>query len=147
MKKRTVQSTVKCSSVLITLLINCMRWNLSRQKLSIENQSLWVFFILQYAKLRVLELYYNFFRKFCDSDKYEELEMDTDSLYLALSEESLEDVIVPEKRAEWDQLRSINCTDEFTANATDNFSPELAVTTTRNMIRESRVYLKKNLDV
>ena len=39
------------------------------------------FFILQYAKLRMLELYYNFFKKFCDIDKYEELEMDTDSLY------------------------------------------------------------------
>ena len=54
-----------------------------------------VFFILQYAKLRILELYYNFFKKFCDTDKYEELEMDTDSLYLALSEENLEDVILP----------------------------------------------------
>ena len=64
------------------------------------------FFILQFAKLRMLELYYNFFKKFCDTDKYEELEMDTDFLYLALSEENLEDVIVPEKRAEWDQLRS-----------------------------------------
>ena len=36
------------------------------------------FFILQYAKLRMLELYYNFFKKFCDTDKYEEFEMDTD---------------------------------------------------------------------
>ena len=54
------------------------------------------FFILQYAKQRMLELYYNFFKKFCDTDKYEELEMDTDSLYSALSEESLEDVILPE---------------------------------------------------
>ena len=59
------------------------------------------FFILQHAKLRMLELYYNFFKKFCDTDKYEELEMDIDSLYLALSEENLEDVILPEKRAEW----------------------------------------------
>ena len=81
------------------------------------------FFILPYAKLRMLELYYNFFKKFCDTDKYEELEMDTDSLYLALSEENLEDVIVPEKRAEWDQLRSKDCNDNFTANATDNFFP------------------------
>ena len=71
----------------------------------------------------MLELYYNFCKKFCDTDKYEELEMDTDSLYLALSEENLEDVFVPEKRAEWDQLRSKDCTDEFTANATDNFFP------------------------
>ena len=55
------------------------------------------FFILQYAKLRMLELYYNFFKKFCDTEKYEELEMDTDSLYLALSEENLEDIILPEK--------------------------------------------------
>ena len=38
------------------------------------------FFILQYAKQRILELYYNFFKKFRDTDKYEELEMDTHSL-------------------------------------------------------------------
>ena len=81
------------------------------------------FFILQYAKMRMLEIYYNFFKKFCDTDKYEELEMDTDSLYLALSEEILEDVILPEKRAEWDQLLSKDCTDIFTVNATDCFFP------------------------
>ena len=46
------------------------------------------FFILQYAKLRMLELYFDFFKKFCDTDKYEELGMDTDSLYLALSEKN-----------------------------------------------------------
>ena len=104
-------------------------------------------FILHYAKLRMLEPYYNFFKKFCDIDKCEEIEMDTDSLYLALSEQRLEDVILPEKRAEWDQLRSKDCTDNFTANATDNFSPELAVLSTRNMIRESRVSSKKKLDM
>ena len=82
------------------------------------------FFILQYAKLRMLELYYKFFKKFCDTDKYDELEMGTDCLYIALSEENLEVVILPEKRAEWDQLRSKECTDDFTANATDNFFPK-----------------------
>ena len=45
-------------------------------------------FILQNAKLRMLQLYYKFFKKICDTDKYEELEMNTDSLYLALSEEN-----------------------------------------------------------
>ena len=49
--------------------------------------------------------------------------MDTHSLYLALSEENSDDVILPEKRAEWDQLRSKECTDNFTANATDIFLP------------------------
>ena len=37
--------------------------------------------ILQYAKLRLLKLYYNSFKKFCDIDKYEEPKMDTDSFY------------------------------------------------------------------
>ena len=69
----------------------------------------------------MLELYY-FFKKFCDTDKYEELERDTDSLYLALSEETYE-VILPEKRAEWDKLQSKYCTDNFTANATEKFFP------------------------
>ena len=105
------------------------------------------FFILQYAKLRLLRLYYNFFKKFCDTDKYEELEMKTDSFYVALSEKNLEDVIFPQKRAEWDQLRSKDCTDNFTVKATDDFSPELAVMLTRNMIRESRDFLKKNSGV
>ena len=97
------------------------------------------FFILQYAKLRMLELY-DFFKKFCDTGKYEELEMDTDSLHLALSEENLEYVIFPEKGAEWDQLRSKDCIVNFTANATVSFSPELAVMSTRNMIREPGLF-------
>ena len=66
-----------------------------------------------------MELYYNFFKKICQTDKYDELEMHTDSLYLALSEENLEDVLFPEKLAKSEQLRSKDCTDNFTANATD----------------------------
>ena len=55
------------------------------------------FFVLQYAKLRMLELFYNFLKKICDTEKYEELEMDTNSLFLALLEENLEAIILPEK--------------------------------------------------
>ena len=58
------------------------------------------FFILQYAKLRMLEFYYNFFNKYCNEIMFEELEMDTDSLYLALGAENLYDCIKPEKREE-----------------------------------------------
>ena len=54
------------------------------------------FFNFQYAKLRMLELYYNLFTRFCDVNKFEELEMDTDSPYLALAEKELEDCIRPE---------------------------------------------------
>ena len=58
------------------------------------------FFILQYVKLRMLELYYNFFTRFCNVNKFDELEVDTDSLYLVLVEKELEDCIRPEMRAE-----------------------------------------------
>ena len=81
------------------------------------------FFILQYAKLRMLELYYNFFTKFCNVKKLEELEMDTDSLYLALAEKELEECIRPEMRAEWRRLRSNDYVDSFTADAVANFFP------------------------
>ena len=81
------------------------------------------FFILQYAEFRMLELYYNFFETFCDTKTYEELEMDTDSLYLALSEKDLEEIVLPERRNEWEALRSRDCSDSFTANATGNLFP------------------------
>ena len=47
------------------------------------------FFILQYAKLRIFELYYNSFDQFCDINKFEEIEMDTDSFNLVLAEKLL----------------------------------------------------------
>ena len=53
------------------------------------------FFYLQYAKHQMLELYYNFFTRFCDVHKFEVLEMDTDWLYLSLGEKELEDCIRP----------------------------------------------------
>ena len=81
------------------------------------------FFILQYAKLRMLQLYYNFFTRFCDVNKFEELEMDTDSLYLALAEKELEDCIRPEMRAEGQRLRSNDCVDNFTADTVAIFFP------------------------
>ena len=79
------------------------------------------FFILQYAKLRMLELYYKYFTRFCDVNKFKKLEMDTDSLYLALAEKELEDCIRPEMRAEWHRLRSNDCVDSLTADAVANF--------------------------
>ena len=81
------------------------------------------FLILQYAKLRMSELYYNFFDKFCDVNKFEELEMDTDSLYLALAEENLYDCIQPEKKDIRDKMRENDCKDTFQADAKSNIFP------------------------
>ena len=86
------------------------------------------FFILQYAKLRMLELYYNFFERFCDVNKFEELKIDTDSLYLALSEKELYDCIPEESKAERGLMRTEDCKDDFTANATTNFFPRTCCT-------------------
>ena len=82
------------------------------------------FFIHQDAKLRMLQLYYNYFTRFCDVNKFEELEMDTDSLFLALAEKQLEDCIRPEMRAEWQRLRSNDCVDSFTVDAVASFFPK-----------------------
>ena len=99
------------------------------------------FFILQYAELRMLELYYNFLKKYCDTKKYEELEMNTNSLFLALSENILEEKILPEKRNEWEAIRSRDCTDSFTANATGNFFPRTYCTAHKKLDkRESGLF-------
>ena len=74
------------------------------------------FFILQYAKGRM-------FHKYCDENKIEELEMDTDSLYLALAEDNLDDCILPEKKAQWTLIRRNDCRDDFIADADKNFFP------------------------
>ena len=80
----------------------------------------------------MLELYYNFFKKFCGNEKFEDLEMDTDSLYLALSEENLEDYILPQRRSEWEAIRLRDCTDSFTANASSKFFPRTCCTAHKN---------------
>ena len=85
------------------------------------------FFILQYAKLRMLELYYNFFDEFCDVNKFEELEMDTDFL-------------------KWTERRSKDCRDDFRADAKTTFSPVLAVLNIRNMTRENQDCSKRSSD-
>ena len=48
----------------------------------------------------MLELYNNFFDKFCNVGKFEELEMDTDSLYLTLAHENVYDCIRQAKNNE-----------------------------------------------
>ena len=86
------------------------------------------FFILQYAQLRMLELYYNFSEIFCDVNNFEELETDTDSLYLAQSEKELYDCIREESEAEWSLFRTKDCKADFTANARTNFFPRTCCT-------------------
>ena len=64
--------------------VNSSLYEVELAKVQIEHKEpIFVkFFILQYAKLRILELYYNFFTKFCDVSIFEVLEMDADSWLL-----------------------------------------------------------------
>ena len=94
---------------------------LSKAEIEHKEPILVGFFILQYAKLRMLELYYILFTRFCDVNKLEELEMDTNSLYLDLAQKKQEDCIRPDLRVEWQRLRSNDCVDNFTADAVANF--------------------------
>ena len=84
---------------------------MGRRKIEHKEPIIVGFFILQYAKLIMLELYYNFFKVFCDDSKFELIEMDTDSLYIAIAEENIEDIIKPEMKLLWQTCRSNDCSD------------------------------------
>ncbi|XP_072043754.1 uncharacterized protein [Amphiura filiformis] len=56
------------------------------------------FFVYQYAKLRMLEFYFDFLDVFVDRSNFQYVEMDTDSAYIALAGESLEELVKPELR-------------------------------------------------
>ena len=74
--------------------------------LAIPLQLIVGFFILQYAKLRMLELYYNFLDRFCDKSMFCEMEMDTDSLYMAIAADDIEGLITDiHKKLDWHEIR------------------------------------------
>ena len=105
------------------------------------------FFILQNANLRMLELYYSFFDKFCDVNNFEELNMDTESLCLSLAEENLGECNLLSKRAERIEKQSKDCRDDFRAYAKKkHFSPILDALYIRNMTRENQDCSKRSSD-
>jgi hypothetical protein len=70
-----------------------------------------------WAKIRMLSFAYDFLGKFLDPSDYEWMETDTDSAYLALSKPSLDEIIKPEMRAEYEAVRR-----EWFANDEDLYS-------------------------
>lgn len=89
------------------------------------------YFILQYAKLRMLEFYYDFLDKYVNRNDFEYLETDTDSAYFALTGPDLKSVVKKELRKLFDSIVGVsglgtknqNCNNQnFEANLT-NFIP------------------------
>ena len=60
------------------------------------------FFVHQYAKLRMLQFYYEFLDKYLDRSDFQMCEMHTDSAYIAISGESVESLRKPELKAEFE---------------------------------------------
>ena len=64
------------------------------------------FFVLQYAKMRMLQFYYDFINRYLERPLFQYCEMDTDSAYLALAGESVDDLVTPELREHYFRHRS-----------------------------------------
>ena len=61
------------------------------------------FFVYQYAKLRMLQFYYDFLDVFLDRSDFQYIEMDTDSAYIALAGESIEELVKPNLRERFEE--------------------------------------------
>ena len=102
--------------------IPCKKLNSSNHRLNTKNQSLSSSSFFNTApKLRIMELHYKLFTELCDVN--EEMELDTDLLYLALAEKKVEDWIRPEMTMEWRKFQSNESVESFTADTVANFFP------------------------
>ena len=59
--------------------------------------------VYQLAKLHMLQFYYEFLDYFLDRRDFELIQMDTDSMYFALSQDKFEDAIKPDYRAQFEE--------------------------------------------
>ena len=84
---------------------------MAKRKISLDLPIQLGYFILQYAKLRMLEFYYDFMDSYVDRSDFEYCEMDTERAYMTISGSSLEDIIKPEMKAEYDLGLRGYCTD------------------------------------
>ena len=81
--------------------------------------------VYQLAKLRMLEFYYDFIDKYIDRSDFEYIYMDTDSAYFAISGNSLDDVIKPELKEEYEKdVKNWLVTDEYSKRTPGLFKPE-----------------------
>ena len=78
----------------------------SKKKIKLDLPLQVGFFIYQYAKLRMLQFHYDFLDKYLHRSDYEYCEMDTDSAYIAISGECLEDLVKPEMLYEFELDKS-----------------------------------------
>ena len=85
------------------------------------------FFVYQYAKLRMLQFYFDFLDKYLDRSDFQYCEMDTDSAYIAIAGPSVDSLVKPELRAEFqkDKFNWFPRTDTPENKAYDKQTPGL----------------------
>ena len=84
----------------------------AKEKLDINLPIQIGYFILQYAKLRMLQFYYDYLDVYVDRADFAYCEMDTDSAYMALSGPDLASVIRPHLRDAYQRALTGCCRDD-----------------------------------
>ena len=64
-----------------------------KKKIVLDSPAIIAYYVLQYAKLRILQFYYDFLDVYVDRENYMLCQMDTDSVYFAIAGQNLKDVI------------------------------------------------------
>ena len=99
--------------------------------------------VYQLAKLQMLEFYYDFLDKYFSRQDFELPYMDTDSFYLAMSGDSLDEVIRPEmKQAYETDKKNWLASDKFSERTPGLFKPEFV--DTRVVWLTANCYLVQN---
>ena len=86
----------------------------------------------------------NFSDKFCNPNKIGFIGMDTDSLYLAISQSNLEGIIKPEMKSTWESDWEKNdCTISFEVDNLINFFARLCCEEHKNLINAHNIFKEK----
>ena len=85
--------------------------------------------VYQLAKLRMLEFYYDFLDKYFSRQDFELCYMDTDSFYLVMSDDSLDEIVRPEMKQAYEaDKKNWLATDKFSERTPGLFKPEFVGT-------------------
>ena len=64
------------------------------------------YFVLQYAKLKMLSFYYDFLDRYIDRHYYQMIQMDTDSFYIAFAGNNLDELVTDELKEGFDKEKA-----------------------------------------
>lgn len=105
----------------LTELDKLFEIELEKKKIKLDLPIYLGFYILQYAKLHMLQWTYQFLGRFMDREKYMYLEMDTDSSYLAIAGNSLRDIIKPDLRKTFEDSINDHANTNYFADGDKNW--------------------------